>query len=179
VIGMESQKLKFIGKNLLDLLSIIGKNQNLLRLIYYNTDNPYINQLLDKNNNLVTQDNITLDTLMDKNIILGDVDINLLNNNDIKCFLHPYKGTFPIDKATSKDIFVFDVCYPYICYVLKSISEIRPYSIGYEFFKNIDRQNVSGIGKVFLDTYIQTKIDTVNYGCVSFLFSISNANVSA
>ena len=177
VRNIESNKLKFIGKNLIDLLGIAGNNNNLLRLIYYNTNDPYSPQTLDNNNNIVNQPDITLDSLMDINIILGDVDINILQNSKILCFLHPYRGKFSINNSTGKDTYVLDVCYPHIYFVLKGLSELRPYSIGYEFFRKIDWQNTSGVGKVILDSYVENKLDTT-YGCVSFFFTISNSNIN-
>ena len=177
--NIQSNKLKWIGQNLISLLSIVSENSRLLRLIYYSTDDPYSLQTNDKNNTLINQPDVTLDDLMsNENIILGDVDINILQTNKTLCFLHPYRGTFPKNNATSNDVYVLDVCYAYPNYVLKGLGELRPYSIGYEFFKNIDWQtNVSGIGKIFLDSYVQSKLDT-SYGCVSFLFTISNSNIN-
>ena len=167
----ESLKLRFIAQNLLSLLNQIQNNQDILKYIKYNeSDSP-----LDEPDVNFSE---LFDSKIPKQIILSDVNVNIIKDSKIFVFLHPYKGRFEINDPLSNEIFVMDIVYPEIDYLIDNTekADIRPFAIGYSFFKNIDRNDdVTGIGKIFLNSYGEGVLSTINgTGVLSLLFTIRN-----
>ena len=178
-MAIESTKFEHIGENLCSLLETGANSQRLLRLIAYNTDDPFSIETLDRNGNLMQQPDINFDDLLYSQIIIGLVDTTMVKDLQTKIFLHPHRGRFPIQNATSEETFILDIVFPHIYHVLRHQGNTRPELIASEFFKNIDRINIDGAGiqKIYVTEYIESPLDIQNFGCLSCLFLVSNSNL--
>lgn len=181
---IQSQKLHFIGRNLCALKNSMVNNQEMLRYIYYSSDNPLANEVLDENNTLIEQSDINFNDLYKKQIFFSNVNTKIVQDSKVFVFLHPHYGQFAINDPLSKEVFSLDVCFPLDHYFIESNdiekTGVRPYFIGQYFFKDIDRNdNVTGIGQVFLNSYTEDILnDKKDFGIVKFLFIIRNSTIN-
>ena len=175
---MQSNKFRFTSRNLLDLIKSAPLNQNCCRLIAYMTDDPFSQETSNRNGDTMIQPDINFDDLLYKQFIIGQVDTTIITDLQVKVFLHPHRGRFPVDRASSEEIFCLSIVFPHIYNLLRSVGYLRPELIAAEFFENIDRANGTGVQKVLVTEYVEFPLDIQNFGCLNCFFTISNSNIN-
>lgn len=130
-----SLKFKFIEKSLLDILSLIVSNQNLLRYIKY-LDNDPLNP---------SHPNID-DSLINTNIFISPFDESIADGLEVKVFFYPAKSNLR-SNVLGKHTFLFDIVCPIQYFLLPGMGMIRPIRIADELAQVIDQKLITGIGE--------------------------------
>jgi hypothetical protein len=168
----KSLKFKFIGRNLVNVILTAVSNQRLLRLIKYLTNTPLELEATNDAGETIQQPDIETD-LIDTNIFIKPFHASVLENQEVKLFFHPLKGSLK-SQPLGTDTYVLDIVVPWTKWILVGQGELRAYSIAYEFSSIIDgRNDITGVGNIEVISYQESKIDDT-YGALSVFMEINN-----
>jgi hypothetical protein len=148
--------LKLLSPNLIILLKEVMKNQNICKLLTYNSENPFIEPDITDTNSL----------MFDK---IFPFPFGLTTNTEEGTQLRIYYGRTKIKNNIIEDTTIF---FDIICSKSRNIwlindgdAKVRPYEIASELVSYLSKEPIETVGKLYFDDvvpfHVNEKFDSV------------------